>query len=182
MNKLTKGSIAAGAAGVLLLGGLGSMAYWTDEAAVEAGTLSSGSINLTAATCNGWLHTADDSAVTNIVPGDNVYQECSTTLTLEGDNIGATLAIDPSSIPADADFADELDHEVELQDEFGAEIAVVTAEGETDLTARLVVDFPYDGPVSDPDPTTGAYNLSQGGTAVLDNMRLVAVQTNSTTP
>ncbi len=178
MNKLTKGSIAAAAAGVLLLGGLGSLAYWTDSEEVAGGELNSGSITLGEVTCTGWLHTADDAEVTNIVPGDNVYNDCATTLTLVGDNIGATLAIDDTSIPS-TELADALTHNVELQDGLGEPIPSVTGEGETVVTAHIQVDFKYGGPVSAPDAATDADNTSQAGTAALDALTLVAVQTNS---
>lgn len=176
MKKSTKGALAASAAAVLLLGGAGTLAYWTDDAAVNGGTITAGSIDLGAVTCSGWLHAEDDSAVVNVVPGDSVYNDCATSITLEGDHIGATLDIDEASIPTGA-LADELDAAVTLRDADGDPIAAVAAEGTTAVTARIAVDFPY-GTVSAPDPTTGASNGSQNGTAVLDAMTLVAVQTH----
>lgn len=176
MKKSTKSVVAASAAAVLLLGGAGTLAYWTDDAGVDGGTITSGSIDLGAVTCSGWLHTEDNSAVTNIVPGDSVYNDCATAVTLEGDHIGATLDIDDASIPAGA-LADELDAAVALRDADGDPIAAVTTEGTTPVTARISVAFPY-GTVSSPDPTTGDSNGSQNGTAVLDAMSLVAVQTH----
>lgn len=171
MKKSTKGSLAAGAVAVLLLGGAGSLAYWSDEAAVDGGQLASGSIELGTVTCTDWLHSETDLAVTNIVPGDNVYNDCTTTLTLEGDHIGATLEIDAASLPV-GPLADELEATVLLQTSAGDPIAAVTAEGTTAVTAHIVVDF--DGP--------NGTNLSQNGTAVLDDLTLNAVQTHETTP
>lgn len=168
MKKTTKGSLAAGAAAVLLLGGASTLAFWNDTATVNGGTLSSGSIELGAVTCAGWKHTEDDSAVTKIVPGDNVYQECATNLTLVGDHIGATLTIDPASMPTGA-LADELVASVALQDSLGAPISSVTGEGTTAVTAVITVDF--DGP-------TGT-NASQTGLATLDALTLTAVQTHN---
>lgn len=168
MKKSTKGSIAAAAAAVLLLGGASTLAFWNDTATVNGGTLESGSIELGAVTCGGWKHTEDDSAVTKIVPGDNVYQECDTSLTLVGEHIGATLTIDPASIPAGA-LADELDATVALEDSTGTAISSVTAPGTTALTAKITVDF--DGP--------GGTNASQNGTAVLDALTLTATQTHN---
>ncbi len=44
MNKTTKGALAASAAAVLLLGGAGSLAYWSDAETIQGG-------DVTAATC-----------------------------------------------------------------------------------------------------------------------------------
>ena len=41
MNRTTKGAIAAGAAAVLLLGGAGSLAYWSDCQDAAGGTINS---------------------------------------------------------------------------------------------------------------------------------------------
>ena len=61
MNKTTKGAIAAAAAGALLLGGIGSLAYWTDSDPVGGGTFTAGSLSLTPlSTCDTWnLDTAE---------------------------------------------------------------------------------------------------------------------------
>lgn len=171
MKKSTKGLLAGGAAAVLLLGGAGSLAYWTDDAPVDGGSLTAGSIDLGDVTCGGWKHVENDLAVVKIVPGDQVYNDCTSTLTLVGDHIGATLAIDPATMPTGA-LADELTASVELQDSTGAPIAAVTAEGTTDVTAHIVVTFGY----------AAATNGSQTGTAVLDGLTLSAVQTHENTP
>lgn len=170
MKKSTKGAIATGAAAILLLGGASTLAFWNDDAAISGGTLASGSIELGTVTCGTWKHTEDDSTVVKIVPGDNVYKDCTTTLTLVGDHIGATLAIDPASIPTGA-LADELDASVVLTDAAGLAIPsnAITEEGTTNLRARITVDF--DGP--------GGTNDSQDGTAVLDAIDLVATQTHN---
>lgn len=176
MKKSTKGLVAAGAATVLLMGGAGTLAYWTADTDVDAGDLEAGSISLESLACDGFVH-SDGSPVTLIVPGDVVTNDCDVTLVLEGDNIGADLTIDPASIPA-GPLGDELDPEVELQDSTGAVIDEVEGEGTYTLTAQVTVTFPYGGPVTDP-PQTGADNDSQNGTAVLDALELIAVQTNT---
>ena len=76
MNKTTKGSLAAGAAAVLLLGGAGSLAYWTDAASIDGGSITSGTLTLDAGTCAGWTY-SDGAAgagktVELFVPGDLV--------------------------------------------------------------------------------------------------------------
>ena len=50
MNKFAKGSLAAGAGLVLLLGGAGTLAYWNDSAELEGGTIEAGSMTFSADT------------------------------------------------------------------------------------------------------------------------------------
>ena len=54
MKKATKGALAVTAAGALLLGGAGTLAYWNDVQGVTGGTISSGHLKLTPGTCDGW--------------------------------------------------------------------------------------------------------------------------------
>lgn len=176
MKKTTKGAFAAGGAAAILLGGAGTLAYWTDSVTANGGTLSSGSISLGSVTCAGWKHVEDDASVVKIVPGDQVYNDCDTSLTLVGDHIGATLAIDPASIPTTTALGADLSAAVTLEDSTGTPIAAVTSAGTTSLTAHIVVTFPYG------DATTISTNDSQSGTATLDALDLTAVQTHEATP
>ena len=50
MNKLVKGSIAAAAGISLLMGGAGSLALWNDSVTVNAGTVSSGTLDVSTGT------------------------------------------------------------------------------------------------------------------------------------
>ena len=56
MKKSTKGAFAAAAAGSLLLGGAGSLAYWTDASTVDGKAITSGHLQLNPITA-----TCDDS-------------------------------------------------------------------------------------------------------------------------
>lgn len=90
MNKTTKASLAAGGAAVLLLGGVGSLAYWTDDATVDAGSINSGFLTLDAGTCGaGWTYVAGGAPVVNFVPGDVVTRTCTFVVGAEGDNLSA---------------------------------------------------------------------------------------------
>lgn len=180
MKSSTKGVLAVGGAAALLLGGAGTLAYWTDDATVDAGAITAGSIELTALACEGFVY-ADDTAATLIVPGDIVTNDCDVTLVLEGDNIGATLAIDPTTLPEDNALADELEAEVTLLDEAGTEVSVIEGAGTYTVTAQIEIEFGYGGPVTDP-PQEGAENDSQDGSVDLDALELVAVQTNTELP
>lgn len=101
MNKSAKGAVAAAAAGVLLLGGAGSLAYWSDSDGVAGGTFNSGSLSLTALnTCNAWTIDSDEDAPGAtfdplsdlLVPGDKITKECTFTVDATGDHLRATVA------------------------------------------------------------------------------------------
>ena len=61
MKKSTKGALAAGGAAVLLLGGAGSLAYWTASGSVPGGSLTSGSMTLSSVTCGSWTYGGVDA-------------------------------------------------------------------------------------------------------------------------
>jgi alternate signal-mediated exported protein len=93
MNKLVKGSIAAAAGIALLLGGAGSLAYWSDSQAVNAGTVTSGVLDVTTGTAGSWSPT-----IAKIVPGDTVTYTEVLTLTATGDNLKAQISDNLASI------------------------------------------------------------------------------------
>ncbi|MCW2787226.1 MAG: alternate-type signal peptide protein [Marmoricola sp.] len=105
MNKSSKGALAAVAAGVVLLGGAGSLAYWTDSATVTGGSINSGKLTLTdstTGTCASapWkLDGAESPAgatfvpgTDTVVPGDVPTKQCSCTVGAVGTHLRANLA------------------------------------------------------------------------------------------
>lgn len=96
MKNSTKGALAASAAGVLLLGGAGSLAYWTANGSAEGGDITSGELKLTDGTCDDdWVYAPGAAGagtdVALFVPGDKVTKQCTFTLTATGDNLAATI-------------------------------------------------------------------------------------------
>ncbi|MFT4188472.1 MAG: alternate-type signal peptide domain-containing protein [Aeromicrobium sp.] len=176
MKKSTKGALAAAAAAVLLLGGAGTLAYWTADATLDGGSVTAGEITLTDVQCaSSWTH--DDAggteAVTTIVPGDTITKQCTGTLTLVGDHIGATVDLSDAGVTGTG----ELDEALEVSATMTSPAATITDPGTYDVVVDIDVEFPYDGPVST-DPTTDADNTTQLDTATLDELTLVAVQTH----
>lgn len=172
MKKSTKGLVAAGAAAALLLGGAGTLAYWTADDTVDGGTLSSGSIVLGTPECGeGWVHSTSDPvrAVDQVVPGDTIALTCTVTLDLEGDNIGATLEItEPTT---DGALASLLDFSTVTLSGTGVVANEVSGSGEYVITATVTAEYPYG---------TEADNSGQGITDEdLGELELVAVQTNT---
>lgn len=170
MKKSTKGALAASAAGVLLLGGAGSLAFWSESQTTDAGTLASGDLTLSAVTCAGWVEGA--AAIIKIVPGDVVTNDCTATLTLVGEHIGADVELDATSVAA---VETAFGGEVQISDVTTATLASVnaplplTAPGVYTVKVALTADF--DG--------AGATNASQNITEALDALQLTATQTHN---
>jgi spore coat-associated protein N len=106
MNKATKGAIAAGAAGILLLGGAGTFAVWSDSNTIDPADISTGVLTLVVEE-----GTWDDATVGStgdianiadfeIVPGDTITYTTVVTVNAEGDNLSGTLTVDDSELAA----------------------------------------------------------------------------------
>ena len=194
MNKFAKGSLAAGAGLVLLLGGAGTLAYWNDSEHLDGGTINTGSLTLDQPTDaeSGW-----DQDIEIWVPGDKATYSTTLTLEAEGDNIQGNIVLDPTSIkfPDDKNIAtSELAEQFDVEVEFGT--ATVT-DGEGNLTPgndTVVSTFDsgtFDGPgtyeipvsvtVKMPfgDPADPADNSAQDAQIDLSKLSFTATQTQA---
>ncbi|WP_435771040.1 alternate-type signal peptide domain-containing protein [Nocardioides sp. SYSU DS0651] len=106
MRKTTKGALAAGAGGLLLLGGAGTLAYWSDTTTVDGGDITTGHLRITdAETCSGWTLDADedaasaafDPATDTLVPGDVISRTCDVVLEAAGEHLRATVTATPGT-------------------------------------------------------------------------------------
>jgi alternate signal-mediated exported protein len=99
MKKSTKGAIAAAAGGVLLLGGAGTLAYWTEDVTVNGTTVTSGHLNITGSTCGAATWQLDNgggtvTGATRIVPGDSISTTCTFVIAGTGDHFdNVTLSV-----------------------------------------------------------------------------------------
>ena len=98
MTKTFKGAVAALAGALLLLGGAGSLAYWTSEQTVPGGAIDAGSLALGVPTCGGgWTLDAAGGGgtytpgTTLLVPGDVITETCTATLTATGSHMAGTI-------------------------------------------------------------------------------------------
>lgn len=182
MNKTTKGSLAAGAAAVLLLGGAGSLAYWTDSATVNAGSVNSGFLTLDDGVCDaGWVYApgsaSEGDPVVNFVPGDVVTKDCTFVIGAEGDNLAATPVI-PASVtitpsPAAPSFDADVDATYTLGGVAYTGATPITEANDTDaLVATLLVTIPYGN------DTTINTNDTQNITAALADLTVTLTQTD----
>lgn len=99
MNRKAKGAVAVGAGAILLLGGLGSYALWSDTAAGGAGTIETGDLALSCPV-GSWTdisYATGDLTVTpasdSMVPGDVWKYSGNCTVTLVGKNLTAELSV-----------------------------------------------------------------------------------------
>lgn len=196
MKKSTKGAIAASAAGVLLLGGAGTLAYWTAEGDAAGSDIVSGELKLTDGDCDdNWVYSggaADGNTVNLFVPGDVITKQCTFDVTATGDNLSATLSapgtVDLSAVNA-ADEPVDLTADVTADYTIGAtSIAeggeITSANNGQTLTVTFLVDIDYgtdengldrDGNVVG-DGTTINGNATQSITASLDDITVSLTQ------
>ena len=106
MNKATKGALAGGAAVVLLLGGAGSYALWSDTETLPLGPISTGVLKLEPVAAGKWTDVSPVGPKTdpvtigsfNLVPGDVLSYDATYRVDAEGNNLQATLVPDAASI------------------------------------------------------------------------------------
>jgi alternate signal-mediated exported protein len=107
MKKTTKGAIAASGAAVLLMGGAGTLAYWTSTGTVDGGGITAGNLSISTPSCGSWTYDAGEQApnatftpgTSLLVPGDSISKTCTTVLTATGEHMrGTIVASTPASI------------------------------------------------------------------------------------
>lgn len=177
MKKSTKGAVAAGSAAVLLMGGVGTLAYWNDSETVTGTTIGSGRLDLEVVDCDDWQLDADggaggDLGSREIVPGDSLTKTCTYTLTAEGDHLEASLGITTPN------WTGALASKVTTAATFTVGVVPVTPgtpypfeDGSPEtITAEFTVDFPFG---------TSVDNTSQDLTATLGDVTMTVTQTDS---
>ena len=186
MKKMTKGTIAAGAAVALMLGAGGStLAYWNDTINVGTPTtITAGNLQLTQKTAPAWTikHTsgaatavADITAV-RIVPGDQLVYTGTYTVTAQGQNLVFNAAVAPGSIAAaDTAKANDVKLATRLTQTAAYTINGVAgptatikhksnASGTYDVVIAVTLDWPFGAagsPTDDNPAKLGQVNLSQ---------------------
>lgn len=180
MDKALKGALAAGGASVLLLGGAGTLAFWTDAEDVGGTQITSGNLTLSAPDCSTAAGAHDwelDGGVPfvpgthDLVPGDSISKVCDMELTVTGTHVGATLAASPAVF---TDATSTLDASLTSSAVFrvnNAAYVPITAAGTYAVRATLTVTL-----ASTVDTLT-----SQDGDVDLDAITVTATQTHDPT-
>ena len=174
MRNSTKGALAAGGAVLLLLGGAGSLAYWSDDAAVPGGTIRSGRLELGDPSCGaGWVLDGGAPYTTQlVVPGDTLTKTCTIDLIATGDHVGATLGIDTATWTTTNGLSGQLAASATFTVGGVTKTTVTDADdtGATDeITAVVTVTF----------TGASATNASQNLSATLRDVSITATQTHT---
>lgn len=182
MKKVTKATIAAVAAGALLLGGAGTIALWQQSETVDAGTVNTGHLALTVENNGVWTDISDggagvpfDPATEQIVPGDVVAYTQTVQIDAEGKNIQGALSVGTlQALPP------ELQDEIELDLEIDATAEGLTKEGNVisfaeqgnyDVPVKITVTFPTGTAASTPNDTMDKAIDLNALTLTLDQVR-----------
>ena len=183
MKKASKGVLAASAGVVLLIGGGGTLAYWTETPTIPGGNINAGRMNLVPVGpeggCDAWkLDSGEDAPVTYtdgqpLVPGDVLTRDCSYTIQAVGNHLEASVAIatpifnDADAVdPTDDDFGDMLSVAVSAVKVGGDTKSVFTeADNGELLTATVTVTF-----------NSAAGNVTEDLDTVLESATLTATQ------
>lgn len=99
MKKSTKGALAGSAAALLLMGGMGTHASWSDGDSVPGTALSAGHLDLVRTNCAGWVinGSALNPASVKIAPGAVLTQVCTFEVDAVGASLKATLSVSAPS-------------------------------------------------------------------------------------
>jgi alternate signal-mediated exported protein len=176
MNKLTKGAIAGAAGIVLLMGGAGSLAYWTGSADLTNGAQTINAGSLSAATTSGsWTVNGKDASTTKVVPGAIVRYDGVITVTSSGDGLKykvnvPTQAVTSDNANANAKLAAALGTAVQSVEPASATGYTVTGSGVDRIYSQpagpvafkvsLVFTWPF-GTSADNDAQNGTVSLSK---------------------
>lgn len=97
-KKVSKGLLAAVAAVLLLLGGLGTFALWSDDETTDSGDIQTGTLDLSAVNTGQWQDISTpaspvtiDPATFRMVPGDVLRYTASYRVEAVGDNLTARI-------------------------------------------------------------------------------------------
>ena len=170
MKKTTAAAVAAAVGAALLLGGAGTLAYWSDTETSATQTISSGSLDLGTLSDGTW--TVTNGSVVNaaytgaIVPGDKLTKTVNIPVTLSGQNINATLAVTTPAVNtapnlSNADLASALTVSVaSVGGDAGASKTFTGAKTATPTVPVVItVEFPF-GTTADASDLTELKSIS----------------------
>ena len=169
MRKSTKGGLAAAAAALLLFGGLGTRATWSDGGTISGTDVGAGHLKLINANCGGWLISGNlfDPATIKIVPGSVLTQVCTFEVDAVGVNLKASLSVTAPGFSTANGLTGVLNTAATYVDQAtGSPIDALTQLSDGDIIeATLTVTLP-----------TSADNTIQDLTATLNDVTVTASQ------
>lgn len=182
MKKITKATIAAAAAGVLLVTGAGTVALWQQLETVEAGTVDTGHLKLTVDDNGVWTDVSSggdgvpfDPATEQIVPGDVVAYTQTVRIDAEGKNIQGALSVGtlkalPEALQDEVELGLEIDGTAAGLSQSGNVISFAE-EGVYQVPVKITVTFPAGTAASTPNDTMDQPIDLNALTLTLDQVR-----------
>jgi alternate signal-mediated exported protein len=176
MNRSTKGALAGGAGVVLLLGGAGTLAFWTDTKAITGTDIDSGHLKLVTPDCGaGWILDGGATFTTQLlVPGDTLTKVCEYTVDAGGEHLTASFdATGPLDLTGASALVDEISYTdtYKVNDVASGDTDVAVVDGDV-IQATVTITWPSG--VEDNDS-----NVLAGLTASLADVTVVATQTHT---
>lgn len=87
MERMTKAALATAGAAALLVGGAGTLAFWTAEGTATGTDVTSGTLTMTDGACGDWALDGGGAIAEGIVPGDTVTTDCTMAIGGTGDHL-----------------------------------------------------------------------------------------------
>lgn len=183
MNRSTKGALATAGAAALLVGGAGTLAFWSESETVAGTTVDAGHLNLVAdATntgCGDWELDSGEQAPVSwadgdpLVPGDVLTKECLYTIDAQGNHLRANVSVS-TPILSGALAAGLVVDATGVTVGGLAETAFTEADDGSALGVTITVTF------TDPGAADNTFNdPATDFTAVLDAITVTATQVHS---
>lgn len=197
MNKIAKGAIAGGVGVALLLGGAGTLAYWTDSIAVGSNaTITAGNLTVAATSPtpadDGWTVTngslvvpavISDIASFRAVPGDVLKFKKTLSVTATGNNIRAQVATGTGAITAatpvtaaNTALASRLTASTSYTVNGSAGSGVTLNAGTHPVVVEVTITWPFGGPVAPGATSPALDNPAKLGAVTLNNFNVVVNQ------
>lgn len=159
---MTKGAIVTAAGVMLLIGGGGTLAVWNVQQDAEAGTVHAGDLNLVAGvgewTVEGQTEPIDIDTYL-IVPGDTLTYTQDVDITLDGDNLSATLAVESPAGVNGGFVADTYTTSDVTLTKGGVPVASTLTDSVTDAVASVTFEF-LASPTKDREGVNATYDFS----------------------
>jgi alternate signal-mediated exported protein len=178
MDQSIKGALAAASAGVVLVGSLGSFAYWNATGTFDGDTIESGKLALIDMGDMEWLLNGYpvEVATVTLVPGDNLSLNGTFEIDAEGNNLAATFGVEGGGFTGT--LAPYLSTGLSVALDYGSEITndtTITEDNDGSLVSVAVsMVFPYGIGLPNAD------NGSQGLEVVLSDVEITLTQTDAT--
>jgi alternate signal-mediated exported protein len=169
MQKTTKSAVAAAAAGLLLVGGAGSLAYWNATGSVAGGGIQSGKLALTNPGPQTWTLNGKPFTGDAIVPGDELTMSGTFEIEAVGQDLAATVLV--TGAGATGSLAPYVQAGVVPTIDGNLVTEVTSADDGKTLDVTATIDFPFGSTVD---------NTSQAKKLDLSDVAITLTQTDAT--